>query len=160
MTKTTRDEINIDIDGSIDHAIAELKRLKKLYPNAQIQLTSDYEYGESYERLKLRFERPKTPVEIELEGWQQKVNLLNQMRQAARAYSAEGDPYPRQEEMKKLEKELGCFAEPMGRLLISGDEIVIDNLDTVRTQNGKVRWRRCGPPFIVTKATGDSDGNL
>ena len=57
--KTTRDEINIDLDGTIDRAIKELQRLKKLYPKGKISLENEYEYGESYARLKLNFTRDK-----------------------------------------------------------------------------------------------------
>lgn len=140
--KTTRDEINIDLDGSIDEAIAELRRMKKLYPKGEVSLENEYEYGESYARLKLRFTRPMEPVEIELEKWRTKRRKYDELSKAAAAYKREGDVYPRAAELKKLGDELGCFADSMAELVIFGGEVIaMDYFRGGCTRDGKVRLR-------------------
>lgn len=139
--KTTRDEIDIDLDGTINHAIKELERLKKLYPKGKIWLTSDTEYGETYPRLRLEFTRPKTAIEIELAEWRDKLGRYSQLATAAQAYEREGDVYPRAEELIALKSELGCFTDRMTSLVIHGDEILAWGFDGARTRDGQWRMR-------------------
>jgi hypothetical protein len=134
--KTTRDEINIDLDGSIDAAIAKLRHLKKSYPDGRISLETDYEYGESYARLKLAFQRPMEPVEIEFEKWRDKKRRFEEMNKAAHAYSREGDSYPRLGEMDALKQELGAFAAPMAQLCIFDQEVVAWTFDGYQRRDG------------------------
>lgn len=138
MKQTTRDEININLDGSIDSAIKELNRLKKLYPKGEISLENEYEYGVSYARLKLNFTRPLEPIEIELGRWHAKREKFDAMRKAAKAYKSEGDRYPRADEMAALEEELGGLAEPSSSLIIHGGEIVAWGFEGIKSKDG--RW--------------------
>lgn len=144
--KTVWDEIDIDLAGSIGKAIAELTRLKALYPKGKISLENEYEYGESYARLKLRFTRPMEPLEIECASWREKRARFEALYSAAEAYEREGDAYPRAAELKESRAELGCFADPMSSLVIFGDEILAARHDGGRTRDGKWRWRAVWAP--------------
>ncbi len=124
MTKTTRDEIDIDLDGTIDHAIKELQRLKKLYPKGRIGLETEHSYGESYPRLRLSFTRQKEPVEIEYDKLAAKRARLADLRAGAQVFAKEGAPYPRAKELEKLEVELGELSNPRAALVIMNGEIV------------------------------------
>ena len=139
MGKTTHDEINLDLDGTIDAAIKKLTKLKKDYPKGRIRLTSDCEYGETYPRLKLEFTRPKKPIEIELEAWKEKQGRFAAHETAARAYAANGDPYPRADEMAALKEELGYFVpDRMGWLQIWDDNTIVmwDSMRGAQTRDG------------------------
>jgi hypothetical protein len=130
MADTTRDEIDIDLDGSITKAINKLTKLKKLYPKGQIRLTNEYEYGESYAKLKLEFVRPKDSVELECDKWSAKLRQLDELRSAARAFKSEGVEYPRTDEIVALEKELGAWAQGrhVGGLTIFGDAVYMHDM--------------------------------
>jgi hypothetical protein len=139
MGKTTRDEISVDLDGTIDAAIKKLQKLKKQYPDGRLNLTSDYEYGESYPHLKLEFTRNKEPIEQELEAWKEKRGRYDSMRNAAAAFASEGAEYPRSAELAELKDELGYFAEPMSSLVYGDGEVLVSNMFGTRTRSGE--WR-------------------
>jgi hypothetical protein len=143
MSKTTRDEINLDLDGTIDAAIKKLQKLKKQYPGGRINLTSDYEYGESYPRLRLEFTRKKEPIELEYDRWREKLSRFGALNTAARAYEAEGDKYPRAAELAALEAELGAWAKSsrMGSLAIYDGELLMSGFDGAYTRDGEYRWK-------------------
>jgi hypothetical protein len=130
MADTTRDEIDIDLDGSITKAINKLTKLKKLYPKGQIRLTNEYEYGESYAKLKLEFVRAKDTAEREFDKWQAKLRQLDELRAAARAFKSEGVEYPRIDEIAALEKELGAWAKGrrLGGLTIIGNDVYMHDM--------------------------------
>jgi hypothetical protein len=128
---TTRDSVQIDLDGSIDDAIAKLTELKAEYSDGEISLETDYEYGESYARLYLRFTRPKEPIEIEFEGWQAKLARLGELRAARRTIEAEGLDYPRKDEIAALEAELGEWGSAnrfAGSLTIFDGEVLFHDM--------------------------------
>lgn len=148
MGKTTRDEIDIDLNGSIDRAIKELQRLKRLYPRGKISLENEYEYGESYARLKLQFTRKKEPLELEYDKWRDKLEHLGKLRRYAAAYEHEGDAYPRQSELDALVAELGAWAQDdwrMGSLTIFDGELLMhDHCRGGFTREGEWRYRMMG----------------
>jgi hypothetical protein len=136
MANTTRDEINIDLNGSIDAAIAKLRRLKKHYPDGKISLENEYKYGESYARLKLAFCRPMEPVEIELRKWTTALRSFRELQRAAETYNREGDSYPRLAEMESLAGELGAFVAPMASLCILDNEVVSQTFEGLQRRDG------------------------
>lgn len=150
MGKTTRDEINLDLDGTIDAAIKKLHALKKKYPDGRINLTSDHEYGESYPRLKLEFTRPKEPVEIEYDMWREKQSRYSELCAAARAYEREGDTYPRAAELAALKEELGCFADNRMSMLqiYDGEVITTDMMRGGRRRDGTWVFRTLGAEYF------------
>jgi hypothetical protein len=148
MSKTTHDEISIDLDGTIDSAIKKLQKLKKDYPKGRISLENEYEYGESYARLKLHFTRDKEPVELELEGWREKLNRYAALCSAASAYAANGDKYPRETELADLKKELGCWADDHwgGSLTIVDGEVLMYGFHGAQTRDGTWRLKTFSHP--------------
>lgn len=126
MSNTTSDYIDLDLDGTITAAIKKLAKLKGQYPKGVIDLTSHYEYGESYPRLRLNFTRPKDKMELELESTKASLGKLRALYAARKAFTDEGQEYPRENEIAKLEETLGVFAKnPNGWLQIYGEQIVM-----------------------------------
>jgi hypothetical protein len=135
--KTTSDEINIDLDGTIDGAIKKLQQFKKKYPKGRISLENEYEYGESYARLKLHFTRDKQPVELEYDKWREKLSQYGALLTAARAYDAEGDKYPREADLAALKDELGAWANNrLGSLTIFGNEVLMSDFEGAYRRDG------------------------
>lgn len=144
MSKTTRDAIEIDLNGSIDKAIRKLQGLKKKYPGGELDFTSEMEYGERYEKLYLRFERDKEPVEIELDKWRAKRERYGVLASAAAAFEGEGAPYPRAEELAALKEELGCWTGRMCSLGIYDGEVLAQGFHGARRRDGTWVWRMIG----------------
>jgi len=137
MGKTTRDQVEIDLGGPIDRAIAKLKKLKVKYPDGKIELTSETEYGERYEKLYLNFTRDKKPVELEYDRWRTKLTRYGELSAAARAYESEGDAYPRAALLEALREELGCWADNyFGSLTIYQDEVLLWSIQGARRRDG------------------------
>lgn len=150
MSKTTRDEINLDLDGTIAAAIKKLEKLKKQHPDGRLNLTSDYEYGESYPRLKLEFTRPKEPVELEYDKWREALSRYSALCSSARAYQAEGDTYPRADELATLKEELGAWAgSRMGSLAIYNGELLMSDFDGAYRRDGTYVWKTMMHPDMV-----------
>jgi hypothetical protein len=150
MDHTTRDEIELDLDGTIDAAIKTLQKLKKQYPGGRIHLTSDYEFGESYPKLKLEFVREKDAAEMALDKWRGKLERYASLCAAARAYKAEGDEYPRSHEIAELRNELGAWAESrFGSLVIFDGDVVMWDFEGTYRRDGSWVMRRWTPDLAA-----------
>jgi hypothetical protein len=127
---TTRDAIDIkeQLNGAtIADAIAFLTDLAKEHPEGTIEISTDMEYGESYAAARLNFTRPMTPLEIEVQEWDEKARTLEALKREAAAFAKNGMEHPRSEEIEALRKELGFFAiVPMrGTLTIHDGEVLV-----------------------------------
>jgi hypothetical protein len=154
MGDTMRDAIDIreKLNGaSISDAIAYLTELAKDYPEGDIEITTDMEYGESYAAARLNFTRPKTAVEVELAEWEGKARALDTLNREADAFAKNGIEHPKAAEIEALRRELGFFAmAPMSGMLIifDGEILVHDMMRGAR--------RRDGTFVITTLTTGSS----
>lgn len=148
IEKTTRDWIEIDLDGTIDAAIKKLTKLKKEYPKGKLYLDNYMEYGEHYSRLRIDFTRPKEPIELEYDEWRKKLEQHRALRHAARTFANEGLEYPRQAEMDALTGELGAWAEDDGwgggSLSITGDELVMHGFRGGQRRDGTWAYKVLG----------------
>lgn len=131
-TETVRDSIDIEdiLEGTIPEVIAKLTELHAKYPDGVVELGTRMEYGETYLRAELSYERPKEPIEKELEMWEAKAAHLDALRREARAFTSNDVPYPRADEIEALRKELGFFAmAPMrGSFTIYNGEILVHDM--------------------------------
>jgi hypothetical protein len=142
-TKANRTSDRIDIkdllEGPLSKVIERLQGLQAEYPDGVVEVTTDYEYGESYAAARLNFTRDKTALEIECEQWREKADLLQAMRSEAIAFARNNTIYPRADEMEALHKELGFFAlAPMrGSIMIcEGEVLVFDRMRGARRRDG------------------------
>lgn len=140
---TTRETVDISETINnlhIEKAIDALKELSAKYPNAWIELTHEYEHGESYEKLYLHYDRDKTVVELDLDDLNEKCRRLQALKSEAGAFKRNGTPYPRREELLALADELGslAFAPQWGTLGIYEGEVVVQDMTRgVRRRNGE-----------------------
>lgn len=130
---TVRETIDISeqIDNlHIEKAIDLLKGLSAEHPDSWLSLTREYEFGESYEKLYLHYEREKVAIELELDATEEKCRLLQSLVAEAAAFKRNGSPYPRRDEVHALAKELGflALAPASGRLGIYENEIVVSDM--------------------------------
>ena len=144
MTETTRDSIDIreELSGPIDDVIARLTELKAKYPDGEIEITTETEYGEVYERAYLNFTRDKTPLEIEYTKVSGQMHLLRKLRIEEAAFNNNGAEYPRADEIKSLEEELGAFSKNgFGDLQIFDNELVLYDFTGAVKRDGTVAFR-------------------
>lgn len=138
---TTRDEIDIKgkLEGKIETVIKNLQALAKKYPGAEVDVYTDYQYGESYSAARLQFTRAKTAIEIERDMWDEKARQYDALRRQASAFVANDTPFPREAEMKALGAELGYFAlAPSAATLaiFDGEVLVYDMGRGARRRDG------------------------
>ena len=137
--KRTSDWIDIKdlLDGPIGKVIERLQELQATYPKGEIEVRTDYEYGEGYAAARLNFERDKTPLELECEQWDAKARQYQALKTESFAFANNKTPYPRADEMEALRKELGFFAMvPMrGTLRIYENEVIVMDM----TRGGRRR---------------------
>lgn len=136
--ETTYDEVDIlsKLDGKIGDVIARLTVLQEQYPDGVIDVGTYNSYGDVFAQATIRFERPKTPVEIELGSWSAKLDRLNRLRTEEKSFRANGLEHPKADEIMALRRELGFYAK--GWLQIYGDEVVVvDSSRGLRRRNGE-----------------------
>jgi len=144
MKNTVHDQIEIDLDGSIEDAIAKLAALKAEYPDGEISLENEYAHGESYAKLYLQFTREKTEAEVNLEAEQAKLSTYRSLLAARQTFTSEGQEYPRNSEIEALEAELGAFAKNAGGWLqlYDGEVIMYDGMIGGYDREGRMRFKR------------------
>lgn len=129
QTPQVRDSLDIKdkLDGPIADVIAALQELQKDYPDATVNVITEYSYGDASAAARLEFYRNKEPVEIERDQWAAKARTLADLRAEQAAFAKNGTPYPRADEIEALRKELGFFAmAPMhGMLQIHDGEVIL-----------------------------------
>lgn len=124
--ETTRDSFTIDLDGPLADAIAKLEELRAECPDATLSLETDYEYGESYARLYVRYTRPKTELELEFDKWVPLFNEYASLSAAKHTFDQMGAEFPKVGRLEELAAELGAWAKCSGFFRIFNGEIVLD----------------------------------
>lgn len=158
---TTRDEIDIKdkLEGKIETVIKNLQALAKKYPGAEVDVYTDYQYGESYAAARLEFVRPMTKIEIERDTWEEKARTLSALEREAVAFERNNQPYPRADEIDSLRRELGFFAMAPSRatLVIFNGEIVAHEMRRAVRRDGTVVLRMLGMDSPALKAMEDKE---
>lgn len=129
--QTTTDYLTLNLDGPITDAIASLTDLASQYPDGTLELETECEYGSWYSRLYLRFERPKSAIEIQYDAASRELKDYKALTGSARVFEVEGIAFPRQHELTDLRARLGAWAVYPFRscsLTIADGEIVINVL--------------------------------